>query len=121
MEWFAEERITLTFLATPLAEAALEVKLPRNLCLRAVLTGGDRLHRAPQRELPFRLMNHYGPTENTVVATYCEVQPYEEGIPPIGRAISNSCCSFIASPSPNSSAEVQVGCAHKLPAFGPPC
>ena len=35
-------------------------------------------------------MNHYGPTENTVVATYCEVQPYEEGIPPIGRAISNT-------------------------------
>src|SRR5439155_8726913 len=31
MEWFAEERITLTFLATPLAEAALAVKLPRNL------------------------------------------------------------------------------------------
>ena len=90
MEWFAEERITLTFLATPLAEAALAVKLPRNLCLRALLTGGDRLHRAPQRELPFRLMNHYGPTENTVVATYCEVQPYEEGIPPIGRAISNT-------------------------------
>jgi len=90
LEWLAEQRITLTFLATPLAEAALEEDLPKNLCLKAMLTGGDRLHRAPQRDLPFRLMNHYGPTENTVVATYCEVRPYEEGVPPIGRPIANT-------------------------------
>ena len=90
MQWLAEERITLTFLATPLAEAALEVDPPKNLCLKAMLTGGDRLHRAPERKLPFRLMNHYGPTENTVVATYCEVLANEEGVPTIGRPISNT-------------------------------
>ena len=88
-KWLAEERITFTFLATPLAEAVLETEMPSNLHLKALLTGGDRLHHAPQRELPFRLMNHYGPTENTVVATYCEVRPFQEGIPPIGRPISN--------------------------------
>jgi hypothetical protein len=34
-------------------------------------------------------VNHYGPTENTVVATCCDIDPFAEGAPPIGRPISN--------------------------------
>jgi len=58
--------------------------------LRFLLTGGDRLHRAPEPGLPFNLLNHYGPTEATVVATACVVQPgTSESRPPIGRPIDN--------------------------------
>ena len=72
--WLAEQEITLSFLPTPLAEAMLENGHPDGLRLRALLTGGDRLHRS-WAGLPFPLMNHYGPTESSVVATWCEVKP----------------------------------------------
>ena len=64
--------------------------MPAKLALRALLTGGDRLHRI-EEPLPFKLINHYGPTENTVVATCdtVEANVNEEGLPTIGRPIQN--------------------------------
>jgi len=87
--WLAERRITVAFLPTPLAEAMLAEPRPAGLALRAVLTGGDRLHRRPPRVLPYLLINHYGPTEDTVVATAGVVQPEGEGAPSIGGPIDN--------------------------------
>ena len=90
LAWFAAERITISFLPTPLAEAVLAEPMPPHLALRFLLTGGDRLHRSPEGRLPFELVNHYGPTEATVVATACTVQPdTAESQPPIGRPIDN--------------------------------
>ena len=90
LTWLAAERITMTFLPTPLAEAVLAEPIPSQLTLRFLLTGGDRLHRCPGRGLPFHLINHYGPTEATVVATACVVRPgATESQPPIGRPIDN--------------------------------
>ncbi|HEX6901809.1 MAG TPA: non-ribosomal peptide synthase/polyketide synthase, partial [Thermoanaerobaculia bacterium] len=86
--WLAAEGITLAFLPTPLAEAALAEPWPAS-SLRAMLTGGDRLHRGPRPGLPFTLHNHYGPTEGTVVATCAPVAP-ELPSPPIGRPIDNA-------------------------------
>jgi amino acid adenylation domain-containing protein len=88
LKWLASERITMSFLPTPLAEAVLELDCPPGLRLRALLTGGDQLRRAPQKPLPFRLVNHYGPTENTVVTTYAPVES-DGTTPPIGRPIDN--------------------------------
>ncbi|HVG06172.1 MAG TPA: amino acid adenylation domain-containing protein [Thermoanaerobaculia bacterium] len=85
LAWLGEQGITVCFLPTPLAEACLELE-PPELSLRFLLTGGDRLHRI-ERRLPFRLINHYGPTEGTVVATAGEVG--DEPAPPIGRPIDN--------------------------------
>jgi microcystin synthetase protein McyB len=92
MAWMAEQRITISFLATPLAEAVLKEPMPADLALRAMLTGGDKLHRAPPLGLRFGLFNHYGPTENTVVATATEVAPSADPdarAPAIGRPIAN--------------------------------
>lgn len=89
-EWIAAQGITLCFLPTPLAESVIDLGWPSTTKLRVLLTGGDRLRRGPLRELPFRLVNHYGPTENTVVATWAEVEQGEATrVPAIGKPIDN--------------------------------
>jgi len=90
--WLADQRITHCFLPTPLAEVMLDEPLPTGLALRVLLTGGDRLHARPAAALPFRFVNHYGPTENTVVTTFGDVKPAPRAAqaPTIGRAISNT-------------------------------
>ncbi|MCR1346361.1 amino acid adenylation domain-containing protein [Acidithiobacillus ferrooxidans] len=92
VRWLVEQRITLTFLPTPLAEAALIGEWPEQGALRALLTGGDRLGRRPSSTLPFRVVNHYGPTENTVVSTCAEVSAQDTAhrAPHIGRPIANT-------------------------------
>ena len=97
IEWWRREGITLSFLPTPMAEAVLGEELPADLQLSSLLTGGDRLHRYPEKDLPLTLVNHYGPTECTVVSTWT---PLSQGdlsqgdlvqggsqAPPIGRPL----------------------------------
>jgi amino acid adenylation domain-containing protein len=88
--WLAERRITVAFLPTPLAEAVLTEPLLEGLALRTLLTGGDRLRRRPPLDLPFVLVNHYGPTESTVVATAGRVEPAGERPPDLGQPIANA-------------------------------
>jgi amino acid adenylation domain-containing protein len=97
LDWLAAERITLAFLATPLAEALLEqmnaAPLPPGFCLRALLAGGDRLVRRPRPDHPFLLVNGYGPTETTVFATAGPVAPAGDigrRAPDIGRPLDNT-------------------------------
>ena len=92
LAWLKEQRITLCFLPTPLAEVILAERMPAELSLRALLVGGDKLHRSPKDALPFDLVNHYGPTENTVVTTYTKVPTGVDSDepPPIGRPIANT-------------------------------
>jgi amino acid adenylation domain-containing protein len=85
--WLIDEGITVSFLPTPLAEAMLTLPWPARTSLRLLLTGGDLLHARPDMALPFALVNNYGPTENTVVATSGDVDLAWDGRPPIGRPI----------------------------------
>ena len=87
--WLQTQRISHSFLPTPLAEALMQERWPAESTLKVVLTGGDRLRRTPPRGLPFTLYNNYGPTEAGVVATSMEVMPASGGgrLPAIGRAI----------------------------------
>ncbi len=93
-DWLVGERITLAFAPTPIAERLVELSWPLETPLRLLLTGGDALRSTPPPGLPFRLVNNYGPTENSVVATSGEVDP-EHGArvdgrsPAIGRPIRN--------------------------------
>jgi len=86
--WLAAEAITVCFLPTPVAAVVLERPRPLGLALRWLLTGGDRLRRAPSQELPFRLANCYGPTECTVLASWARVPAGDARIiPTIGRPL----------------------------------
>src|SRR6185369_4814962 len=88
--WLAWERISLCFLPTPLAEVMINQECLSDLALRALFVGGDRLHKAPEGHQSFSLVNLYGPTENTVVATCARVEPGTEEAPPIGQPIANT-------------------------------
>src|SRR5262249_2066237 len=89
VEWMVAEGVTISFLPTPLAELALQESWPSTTRLRVMLTGGDKLRTGPPACLPFRVVNNYGPTEYTVVATYAWLNE-GGGIPPIGLGIANT-------------------------------
>jgi amino acid adenylation domain-containing protein len=91
-DWLVSQGITISFVPTPLAEHLLIMEWPRNPVLRILLTGGDTLHHYPSVSLPFVLVNNYGPTEYTVVATSGAMLPdrHDGMLPPIGRAIANT-------------------------------
>jgi amino acid adenylation domain-containing protein len=91
IDWLEQERIRVCFMPTPLVEEALKVIWPEKMALNFLLTGGDQLKLRPNHRHPFRLFNHYGPTEATVLATCGLVVPGDgcDSFPPIGRPISN--------------------------------
>jgi len=91
-DWLVSCGITVSFVPTPLAERLMILPWPAQTTLRIMLTGGDRLHRYPPPDVPFLLVNNYGPTECTVVATSGVVLPKQSAnsMPPIGSAITNT-------------------------------
>ncbi|MEH2040965.1 amino acid adenylation domain-containing protein [Nostoc sp.] len=91
-DWLLSKAITISFLPTPMAEKILSLNWPANAALRTLLTGGDQLHQYPSTSHPFEVVNNYGPTENTVVATSGTVPKKQQAyLPPgIGRAIANT-------------------------------
>jgi amino acid adenylation domain-containing protein len=95
--FLADHGVSQAFLPTPLAEALFEwTRTPtgaawaRRTALKALTVAGDRLHAFAPPGLGFRIVNAYGPTENSV-ATTVDVVPLEppEGLthPSIGAAI----------------------------------
>ncbi len=90
-DWLVQKQITISFVPTALAERLMTMEWPRNSALRILLTGADTLHRRPSPALPFQVVNNYGPTECTVVATSGTVaaQSSNGSQPSIGRPIDN--------------------------------
>jgi amino acid adenylation domain-containing protein len=86
------QKVTLSFVPTPLAEAMFADDAEFGPPLRTLLTGGDRLRHRPDPTAPFTLVNHYGPTEYTVVttATPIPMKDARDEAPPIGRPIANT-------------------------------
>lgn len=91
-DWLASERITISFLPTALAERVMTLEWPQDTALRTLLTGAETLRQFPSDDLPFRVVNNYGPTECTVVATSGAVPNdiYTNDLPTIGRPIANT-------------------------------
>lgn len=71
LRWWRAQPLDVSFLPTPVAEHAF-AQGELHPTLQTLLIGGDRLRRMA-RERRYRVINNYGPTEATVVATSGEV------------------------------------------------
>lgn len=91
-DWLIDNKITITFLPTMLAESLLALEWPSTTPLRFMLTGADTLHHYPSPAIPFTLVNNYGPSEATVLVTSGPVPPTPDvrTPPTIGRPITNA-------------------------------
>jgi amino acid adenylation domain-containing protein len=91
-EWLISQKITISFVPTVMAERMMALEWPSSAPLRCMLTGADTLHHYPSAKVPFILVNNYGPTECTVVATSGVINPNEcaEQRPPIGKPITKT-------------------------------
>ncbi|MCZ6760270.1 MAG: condensation domain-containing protein, partial [Gemmatimonadetes bacterium] len=91
-DWLVTQGITICFLPTVLTQGIMALEWPPETALRVLLTGGDTLHHKPPPALPFMVVNNYGPTESTVVATSGPVltDEHPNRLPPIGRPIANT-------------------------------
>lgn len=86
--WLLTHNITTCCIPTILAEELLQLPWPEQTTVRVMITGGDTLHRHPDPNTPFILVNGYGPTECTVGATAAIIAPLPQR-PSIGRPIPN--------------------------------
>ena len=90
-DWLIDSRITASFAPTPILERLLKLSWPDKTDLRFIITGEDRLTQYPSNDIPFAVINQYGPSENTVVTTdYYVPVGVTTGTPSIGRPIANT-------------------------------
>jgi amino acid adenylation domain-containing protein len=73
--YIVANEITLCQAPMLLAEQLLMLDWPGATRLRFLQTGGEALQTFPSSELPFKVVNNYGPTECTVVSTSGIVAP----------------------------------------------
>jgi len=114
-DWLIRQRISIGFVPTPLGERLMGLAWPSRTALRVLLTGGDTLQHYPPPGLPFAVINNYGPTEYSVVATSAPVPPdFGDAMPPpIGRPILNTQIHLLDSDlqpvPPGSTGEIYIG------------
>lgn len=94
-QWLLDEQVTIATIPMTMTELMLKMAWPDDTPVRLMLTGGDVLRAYPRGDLPFDLVNNYGPSECTIIATYGVVPRRDEGdddgsLPTIGRPISGA-------------------------------
>ncbi len=83
-QYYNDNDITISFLPTQICEQFMKQE---NKSLRYLLAGGDKLRYFEGKN--YKVVNNYGPTENTVVTTSFIVDKEYENIP-IGKPIANT-------------------------------
>ena len=92
-QWLGRENVTISFVPAAIAETMLSASWSSTVRLRYLLTGADTLHRHPNPDLPFRLVNNYGLAECTAVTTSGNVPAAparRNAKPAIGTPIANT-------------------------------
>ncbi|MGW1893792.1 non-ribosomal peptide synthetase [Streptomyces sp. NPDC002004] len=73
-DWWRDAAVTVSVAATPMIEPLLDRPWPRELRLRHLFAGGDRMRRRPGRDVTATVHNAYGPAEATVITTTCAMR-----------------------------------------------
>ena len=96
-QWLCDEQVSIGFVPTPLAELLIGMAWPAATRLRYLLTGGDTLHVFPPAELPFAVVNNYGPAECAIVATsgLVAARSGDGALPSIGKPIAGTTIHII--------------------------
>jgi len=96
-QWLITTEITSCMLTTTLAEQLLDLPWCPDAGPRLLFTGGEQLRRWCPPNASFRLINVYGPTENTAYSTWAEVPTADgmTGLPPIGRPLPGVSCHVL--------------------------
>nr|QEO74904.1 AMP-dependent synthetase and ligase [uncultured bacterium] len=89
VDWLVDQRVTLSIVVAGRLEAVLRELEDRDSSLRVIITGGDMVRAKLPSGLDIRVMNNYGPTESTVMATGAEMVPEHVGAPSIGSPLWN--------------------------------
>ncbi|WP_343691143.1 amino acid adenylation domain-containing protein [Chitinophaga sp.] len=90
MRYYSDNGITHAFVPPALVGELIRIPAPAHLRLKYILIGGDRLPRLNVSQLPYRLVNQYGPTEGTVMVTDHIVGRDGLNAPPIGKPLANT-------------------------------
>jgi amino acid adenylation domain-containing protein len=85
-DWAQEAGITVAGMPVPVSEEVLALPWQPDRRLRVFYTGADRLRKSPRSDAPYRVVNVYGPTEDTFGSTVADVPPGHD-LPPIGRPV----------------------------------
>jgi len=83
-DFYNKNNITVSALTSQVAEQFVELE---NTSLRYLIVGGDKF--VIQAQKPYKLVNQYGPTENTVVTSNYILSENQELPVPIGKPIDN--------------------------------
>ncbi|HEY6331080.1 MAG TPA: amino acid adenylation domain-containing protein, partial [Blastocatellia bacterium] len=91
LEWLIENQVTIGWYPPVLAEPMLQLPRLRDLQMRVVFSGADRLLLRPPADSRFEYVNIYGPTEAAAITTFAFVarEGDEPGPPDIGRPVYN--------------------------------
>ncbi len=94
-----EHQVTHSFVSTPIAERLMELNWENShTAIKYLLVGGDKLTKYPSKDLPFYLVNNYGPSEGTVVSTSGIVEKDDgkaKKLPHIGSALPYVKCFIL--------------------------
>ncbi len=90
LDWANKHQISICFLSPSFLEQVFEMEVP--VSVRLFSCGGDRLRIRPPKSFP-KVVNFYGPTENSCVSTYHVVEPKDAHnhliLPAIGKPVRN--------------------------------
>ncbi|GLS24565.1 non-ribosomal peptide synthetase [Marinibactrum halimedae] len=88
-QFLTDHQISHSFLPTPMAQQLMQREVSGLTHLQYLLIGGDKLSKYEAKSYPFTLVNNYGPTESTVVATSTTIEG-SFTVQNIGAPISNT-------------------------------
>ncbi|MGD9638616.1 MAG: amino acid adenylation domain-containing protein [Alphaproteobacteria bacterium] len=93
--WINTNQINYMLATSVIAEQLYNMEWEKDTPLKCLFFGGEAVTSSSLETTPFECYNLYGPSENTVVSSYKKLEKGKDGIPSIGKPISNVSCYIL--------------------------